>query len=439
MKSNNCNDLFEFKKFSPKGLESLLWWTPNYEGFYDGIIADGAVRSSKTVSVLCGFIMWSISSFSVKNFAICAKTLSALNRNIITPLKQILNTWGIRWHENKDVRLGMYIEFCTNRYYYFEFNNELSAGKIQGITLAGIIIDEVTLAPESFINMALSRLSIENAKFFMTCNPDNPFHIIKTAFIDMAIQKNILHLHFAMRDNLTLSEKTIQRYERMYKGAFYKRYILGLWVVAEGLVFDNFDETKIITLPPRADYYYIGIDYGVSNAMTYLLYGINLTDVCSCKVWAEKEYYHNGAKDGAKTNAMYCNDLNKFIGDKTISGIVIDPSALSFKTEIMSTLNIACIDANNDILDGIQYQYSLIGSGEYKVCSGCTETISEYSAYRWDEKLAAQGKDVPIKKKDHCQDNQRYFLNTVYRSLRTENDRVCISQRIDKNNNLRGY
>ncbi len=404
-----------------------MWWW--FQGSSDrprsphadkqGIIAEGSIRSSKTIDFICGFCLWSATYFKGQNFAICGKTFPALNRNVINELKKILNTWGWEWTEHRDPMMGPYLQFGGNKYFLFEFNNIQSKTKIQGITLAGLMIDEAALAGEDFIAMAVSRLSVTGAKYWFNCNPDNPAHYVKREYIDKAIEKGLLHLHFEMRDNLSLTEERIQFYESQYTGVFYKRYILGQWVQAEGLIYDFFNESlHTCDLPEQEDIrgISISVDYGTTNPTVFVACGWNRD---KSKIWAIDEYYYSSAEHNGrqKTDAEYCEDMKTFVNNvrrkfgNNIKAIIIDPSAASFKLELKrSDIGLRVVDADNAVLDGIRTVSKHMKKGILKICYPCKNGIKEIYGYLWDKKATDNGEDKPMKDSDHFLDSFRYNI-----------------------------
>lgn len=413
---------FAFAPFSERGKQAMLWWQPHYISSDSvGIIADGSVRSGKTISFICGFLLWSQRSFVDSNFAICGKSYPSIHRNVVSELKKILNTWQWSYKDIRDPKVGQGIQIGSNIYYYFEFNNEGSAGRIQGLTLAGALIDEATLAPSSFFEMALTRLSLPGSRFWANCNPDSPHHYIKKEYIDKARDKNILYLHFTMDDNLSLSQEIKDKYKSLFSGMFYQRYVLGLWVAAEGVIYDFFSEdthTKNITAH-KGYKYYIGIDYGTSSVTVFVLFGIE-EDTGKC--WAEKEYYYDAvASSRQKTDQDLLDDLRDFSNGYDIAAIIIDPSAASFKVlisyEFFSiSVNPEVINAANAVINGIRIQMHMLQTGKYIINKACVHTIKDYYSYVWDKKAQLIGLDKPLKVNDHTKDVERYFLYTIFGS-----------------------
>ena len=406
--------LFKFKPFSIKQKKVLTWWlreSPVKDK--DGIIADGSIRSGKTVSMALSFVMWAMESFSEQNFAMCGKTIGSFRRNVLMVLKLMLASRG---YKVKDHRADNFIEITfkgkVNYFYIFGGKDERSQDLIQGITLAGVLFDEVALMPESFVNQATGRCSIDGSKFWFNCNPDGPHHWFKTGWIDKVKEKNLLYLHFTMDDNLSLTEKIKQRYASLYSGVFFQRYILGLWVVAEGIIYDMFSEAKHIVSNIASNdtvKYYVSCDYGTQNATVFLLWqsGTNREWYCI------DEYYYSGREETTqKTDNAYADDLEVFIADRKIEAIIIDPSAASF-IALLKERGFKIKKARNDVLDGIRYVGTLLNLQKIFFHSNCKNTIKEFSSYVWDSKACERGEDKPIKQYDHAMDAVRYFCYTI--------------------------
>lgn len=269
----------------------------------DGVVADGAIRSGKTVCMSLSFVTWAMTTFDQMNFAMCGKTIGAFRRNVLTTLKLMLPSRG---YSVQDLRSDNMLIISkggrTNYFYLFGGKDERSQDLIQGITLAGVFFDEVALMPESFVSQATGRCSVDGSKFWFNCNPGNPGHWFKKEWLDKSTGyltqeqiweaqekgeslKNILYLHFKMDDNLSLTEKTKERYRSMYSGVFKDRYIKGLWVAAEGAIYRIFTENpvkyQISRLKPggkalpKLAYINIGVDFGGNkSAHTFVASGI---------------------------------------------------------------------------------------------------------------------------------------------------------------------
>lgn len=409
---------FKFEPFSKKQRKVLNWWTkdsPVKE--YDGIIADGAIRSGKTVSMSLSFALWAMSSFNGQNFAMCGKTIGSFRRNVLFWLKLMLKSLGYRVADHRADNLVIISKGSTENYFYiFGGKDERSQDLIQGITLAGVFFDEVALMPESFVNQATGRCSVDGSKFWFNCNPDGPYHWFKLNWIDKCKEKQLLYLHFMMDDNLSLSEKVKTRYRSMYTGVFYKRYILGLWAMAEGIIYDMFDAAKhIVTGRQEAiGSKYVSVDYGTQNATVYLLWEKNRKGQWT----ATKEYYYSGREEGAqKTDSEYADDMEKFLDGLTVESIIVDPAAASFIAELKKR-GLRVKKAKNDVLDGIRFVGNLLNLGLLLFSEDCKETIKEFGSYIWDDKALEHGEDRPVKQYDHCMDAVRYFAYTIVRRER---------------------
>jgi PBSX family phage terminase large subunit len=410
---------FKFKPFSRKQRKVLNWWcdtSPVKD--YDGIIADGAIRSGKTISMSLSFVMWAMSTFNGQNFAMCGKTIGSFRRNVLFWLKLMLRSRGYSVSDLRHDNLVIVSRGDTVNYFYiFGGKDEGSQDLIQGITLAGVFFDEVALMPESFVNQATGRCSVDGSKFWFNCNPDGPYHWFKVNWIDRAAEKNLLYLHFTMDDNLSLSEKIKQRYRSMYKGVFFKRYILGLWAMAEGVIYDMFNEEEhvIDSLDgiQWTDDYYVSVDYGTQNATVFQLWRKTTTGKHICI----KEYYYSGRDENAqKTDIEYAEDMVSWLGDtrKKVKAVIVDPSAASFIAQLKK-YGFHVKKAKNDVLDGIRLVGTLLNTKTILIYKDCVNTIREFGSYVWDKKAAERGEDKPVKFEDHCMDALRYYCMTVIR------------------------
>lgn len=409
--------IFKFQPFSLKQKKVLTWWCDSSPvKDKDGIIADGAIRSGKTVCMSLSFIMWAMHRFSGQNFAMCGKTIGSFRRNVLFWLKLMLKSRGYRVIDHRSDNL---VEIgrgkVTNYFYIFGGKDERSQDLIQGITLAGVFFDEVALMPESFVNQATGRCSVDGSKYWFNCNPDGPYHWFKTNWIDEAKKKNLIVLHFTMEDNLSLSEQIKARYRSMYSGVFYKRYILGLWAMAEGIIYDMFDVDRHVK--KVVDFArllidggrYVSIDYGTQNAMVFLLWNKGIDK----KWYCTREYYYSGRDKGMqKADSQYADDLEKWLEGTPVKAIIVDPSAASFITEL-NNRGYKTMKADNDVEDGIRLVSTLLNTEKIAFSQSCINTIKEFASYIWDPKAAERGEDKPIKQHDHAMDAVRYFCYTI--------------------------
>lgn len=400
----------EFKSFSKKQKLVLNWWCcdSKYKDC-DAIICDGAVRSGKTLCMSLSFVLWACSNFNNQAFALCGKTITSLRRNLVTPMLNVLKSLGYACDEKiSRGYVDISIMDISNRFYFFGGNDESSASKIQGITLGGVLFDEVALMPRSFVEQALARCSVNGSKFWFNCNPENPYHWFYNEWIKKTKEKNVLYIHFLMNDNPSLSKKIIKRYEKLYSGAFYERFILGKWVRPSGLVYPMFD-IDIHTYDDENlsfSKYYVSCDYGTVNPTSMGLWG------CCGDVWYRiREFYFNSRLKGyQKTDEEYYECLEELVSDLKITAVIVDPSAASFIQCIKRHNKFNVIPAKNDVVDGIRKVSEKLKNKSIKFHKSCKDTIREFSIYAWENNLS---KDVPKKENDHAMDDVRYFVSTA--------------------------
>lgn len=396
-----------YQKLSKRQKLAMLWWNqPKFQD-RDAIICDGSIRSGKTVSMAVGFILWSMSRFNGQTFGICGRTIQSLRRNVIIHLSDWVPP-DLRITEKRQENKLIVSDGCgrENVYYLFGGRDESSYTLVQGITLAGALLDEVALMPQSFVEQVTARCSVDGSKLWFNCNPGGPEHWFNKKWVLAAKEMNALHVHFTMSDNLSLAPKIRERYERMYTGVFYQRYILGLWVLAEGLVYD-FGEANITDGCPEGAEYYISVDYGTRNPCS-----AGLWSVTGDKAVRIKEYYYSGRESNRnKTDEEHCDAIEDLARGYTIKRVIVDPSAASFITSLKKR-KFKVLAANNNVLDGIRRTATYLKDGNIKIHRSCVDSIREFGLYCWDEK---KNDDSVVKENDHAMDDIRYFCNTIMR------------------------
>ena len=328
-----------YGRFSRKQLISMNWWQMKTFREYDAIICDGSIRSGKTISMTVGFVLWSMSQFDGQVFAICGKTIESLRRNVILHLPRWLEGLFTVQERRSENKMIISMGKRQNTYFLFGGKDEGSAALIQGMTLAGVLFDEVALMPQSFVNQATARCSVAGSKWWFNCNPEGPSHWFYTEWIKdgQPAKKNALHLHFTMNDNLTLSPKVRKRYEAQYAGVFYERFILGRWAVASGAIYGSCFSVEKNVRPSEGafDRCFVAVDYGTQNPCVFLLMRAREKDGRH-QHYVEREYYYDGrhSQTGQKTDEQYAKDMRSFIGDDKIECIIIDPSATSLIAQL---------------------------------------------------------------------------------------------------------
>ncbi|MBC8570543.1 PBSX family phage terminase large subunit [Zongyangia hominis] len=394
--------------FSKRQQAVLRWWTSRspYRR-HDAIICDGAIRSGKTFSMGLSFVVWAMLGFSDAAFALCGRTLGCVRRNLLSPLLPVLASLGFHAQETASQNL-VEISYAGrhNRFYLFGGNDESSAARIQGVTLSGALFDEVALLPRSFVEQALARCSVRGSKFWFNCNPEHPGHWFYQEWILKRREKRALYLHFTMRDNPALSPEIIRRYENIYSGAFYERFVLGRWSAAAGAVYPMFSPAAHVVnaLPQRMERYLLSCDYGIVNPCSAGLWGL------SGGVWYRmREYYYDAKAHGGvlRTDEEHYKAIEALGGGLPVREIVVDPSAASLMETVRSHGRFLPVPADNQVLPGIRAVAAALDEGKIKLWEGCVDSIREFSLYRWDE---AAGADRVVKRFDHAMDDIRYFV-----------------------------
>ncbi len=362
----------------------------------------GSVRSGKTWAVNVRLIK-EIKDGPLGDAMLLGTSREALQRNVVRPLCEFLS---IPPPSDKTTKMVLW-----NRVIHLlGAPDERAQARITGSTLALAGIDEGTLMPYGLFKMLQSRLSQKGAKMFITTNPSSPFHWLKTEIIDNK-ELDVKVFNFNLTDNPSLDPMFVENIKKEYKGIWYKRYILGEWALAEGAVYDFFDNSiHVIDHPPtRAKEYIVGVDYGTANPCVYVLIGIDYSVYPN--MWCEKEYVYDSSKTNRqKTDSEYAEDLKEFISGYNVSSIYVDPSAASFKLECRHAGITNIYEADNDVHNGIRFQTQHLQNGSYKICKCCTITIQEYGNYLWDMKAALSGIERPLKSNDHTKDAERYGI-----------------------------
>lgn len=400
----------KIKSFSKKQLCVLSWWFPGSKNCCrDALICDGAVRSGKTFCMSLSFVLWSFYCFSQSDFAFCGKTIRSLKRNMITPIIPLLESLGFKCEEKISQNfMTVYYHGICNRYYFFGGKDESSAALIQGMTLSGVMFDEVALMPRSFVEQAMARCSVNGSKFWFNCNPEYPQHWFYTEWIKKKDEKNALYIHFTMDDNPSLSQEVKKRYEGLYSGVFYERFVKGRWVAVHGAVYPFMADSEMYCEAPSSGFesYIVSCDYGTVNPASFGLWGLY-----GGEWYRIDEYYFDSRKEGCqKTDDEHYEGLCRLCGDRKIQRIIVDPSAASFIELIRRYGKYKVTPAQNDVVNGIRKVTAALKNGKVHICRNCMASRREFSLYRWDER---RGNDVPVKENDHAMDDIRYFVTAV--------------------------
>ena len=368
---------------------------------YDALICDGAVRSGKTSIMMWAYVRWAMENFSGQRFGVCGRTVDSCTKNIIVPFTAMSlakERYIVRWRRGDkvmEVRRGA----VTNYFEVFGGKDEASYTLIQGRTLAGVLLDEVVLMPRSFVEQALARCSVDGARLWFSCNPGSPHHWFYQEWIKRSRERNALYLHFEMTDNPGLSKRTLERYENMYAGIFYDRYVRGLWVAAEGIVYKDFanDTEKYLIGDPLEwakqngtsfSIISIGVDFGGTKSATkFQATGITK----NFRVVAlEEEYIKNEEIDPDALNrrfATFCQLITSKYGYSQtradsaetvlIRGLDHTAQKLRLGTQVKNALKM-------QITDRIRLVVLLMKQGRLKVSRNCPHLIDAFQSAIYD-------------------------------------------------------
>lgn len=405
---------FKFAPFSQKQKRLMSWWC---EGSplknCDGIIADGAARSGKTLSMSMSFIFWAMTAFNNQKFGMCGKTISSFRRNVLLDLKRILPRRGYRLVEHRTDNLVVISKGDVQNFFFiFGGKDEGSQDLIQGMTLAGVLFDEVVLQTESFVQQALLRCSVTGSKYWFNCNPQHPLHWFKTDFVDKHVEKNLIYLHFLMTDNLSLSKENIKRYERDFMGVFYDRFVKGLWVRAEGAIYTMFDKERHVGLPePKTKEevreltyidFGIGIDVGGRDATVYTLWGFTRG---YRQAHVISSWYHKQAKGQTVSYDDYSNSFFKWIHPwmlkyPGIKNVFVESADKLFRILLnqrkpmwATNLNFIPSYKGPSIHDRIEFICMLLNEGRIRINPSCKQLINALQSAMWSEKHPDQRLD----------------------------------------------
>jgi len=407
-------------RFSPKQNTVMTWWR---DETWEALICDGAVRSGKTFAMGVSFFLWAMRRFHGRQFGLCGRTIGSLRRNLLAELVPYLRRLGMRvWERRSENLLTVRFGNHTNRFLLFGGRDESSAALIQGSTLAGVLLDETALMPRSFVEQAIARCSVPGSRLWFNCNPEGPQHWFYQEWILQAEKRRALRLHFTMEDNPALTPAIRARYQRAYSGVFYRRFVLGEWAAAQGLIYDFFDPARDAAAVPEGpfDLWRISVDYGTTNPASFGVWG-RMGDV-----WyrVEEFYYDSRLAGSQKTDAEYADDLEQLAAGRSIQRVIADPSAASF-IEALRRRGFRVVKADNAVSDGIRVTADGLRSGRLRICTPCRDCLREIALYCWED----GGRDVPRKEHDHAMDELRYFAMDLAGEERSGFAAVAVERR----------
>lgn len=374
-------------------------------------IWSGAVRSGKTISSLLRWLEYVGRAPRGGALVVSGKTFDTVARNVFGPLMDPAVTGPAAKHvkytrgAGTATILGRQVEVITA-------NDAKAEGRLRGLTAAGAYVDELTLIPEEFFTQLLARLSVPGAKVFCTTNPDGPAHWVRKKFILRQGELDLGHWHFRLDDNPALDPAYVTALKSEYVGLWYRRFIEGAWVLAEGAVYDMWDETMHVVdvLPQIVQWIACGVDYGTTNPFAALLLGLGVDG----RLYLTREWrYDSKLQRRSLTDVEYSERLRAWLGQgEHPQYVIVDPSAASFRAQLHDH-GLASRLGDNEVIPGIRTMGSLLATDRLKVHRSCKGLIEEIPGYSWDDEKAEKGEDVPIKVADHSCDAARYAVHTT--------------------------
>lgn len=357
-------------------------------------IWEGAVRSGKTYISLWRWIK-ELTYGPAGEYCMISRTYDTFKRNLLPLLSNMIGA-DARYYAGKRE-----MNIFNKTIHIIGADDSSADSKIRGATFCGSYVDEITMIPEAVFKMLISRCAMGGARIFGTTNPDSPYHWLKKDFL--TDNPDVKSWQFSLDDNPNLTKEEKDYLKRQYKGLWFRRFIEGLWVQAEGAIYDFFDpNVHVIDMPPgNPESMILGVDYGTTNPCSFVLVSINKSKYPN--MWVDSVYYYDSkVHQRQKTDSEYAEDLIKFIENKPVRAIYVDPSAASFKLELSRHGVQNLYDAENEVIDGIRMVSKLFNNGTLKVCKNCDILIKEIQGYVWDPKCEKTGKEQPLKRSDHC-------------------------------------
>lgn len=382
-------------------------------------ILEGAVRSSKTWAMMPK-LLW-LSRYAVAGHrVILGVTRNTVYNNVLSDLFTIIGPGGFQYSRSSGA-----LSLFGTPWQVIGARDEGSEKYIRGLTIGIAYCDELSLIPRSSYQMIMSRMSPKGARFYATTNPDSPYHWLKTEVIDSESLRNandIFVEHFNLDDNPHLDTEFKESLKRQFSGIFYKRFIEGMWVLAEGAIYrdvlteDLFytDAERPPALRSRGGHleHWIGVDYGTINPCVFIdVYDDGRT------LWMDREYYWDSrAQNRQKTDAEYADDMVSFVGGgdtRQWPGVIVDPSAASLQAELRNR-GFWVIDGDNSVDDGIRRVSAMLNRKKLRINKqGCPKGVKEMQTYAWADKRAeTTGREQPLKLHDHFPDAVRYIVQT---------------------------
>jgi len=381
-------------------------------------LLDGATGAAKTWAINAKLISLLAQGYWPGGIGlISGNSKTTVKTNLLNDLESWVGSKRFHYNSQNGELL-----LCGKPFLVVGAKDEASWKAIRGSTVGIWIADEVTLYPQSFFDMAVTRLRLHGSRMYGSTNPSTPFHPLKKNYIDNPEKRangDFWYEHLTLEDNPNLPEERKDFLRRQFVGVFYRRYILGEWCIADGSIYGHVltddifytDEWLRENHPGLKNNgghaaRFLAADYGTANPTVFIdIYDDGDT------LWVDREWRHDSREENYQmTDAQYADKLIEFIGPIRAE-VILDPSAASFAAEL-NTRGIYPTDADNEVLDGIRFVSTMLGRKKLRINRGCTRGVQELFAYGWNDKSAARGVEEPIKSADHFPDALRYACRT---------------------------
>lgn len=389
-------------------------------------IWEGAIRSGKTFGSMMRWLMFLSNPPGGGQFVMVGRTRESLARNVISPMQDpdIFGEFADTVHY---VTGAPSATILGRRVYMLGASDAKAEKSLRGLTVAGAYADEITVIRSDFFHQLLGRMSVTGAKLFGTTNPDNPMHWLKAEYLDRLHElPDWRSWHFTLDDNPALSEDYKNSIKREYTGLWYRRFILGHWVAADGAVYDMWEPSKHVVrwkdLPQMVELFGVGVDYGTTNPTVALLLGVGADGV----LYLIDEWSYTPRSDATRwTDAQLSRGLRDWLAEGHLpyptrmppGPVIVDPAAASFRVQLLQD-ELPTYAAENDVLYGIRTIATLLSTGKLKVTDRCKTFMTEVAGYSWDTQATSEGYDQPIKSADHALDAARYAIVTTEKRWR---------------------
>ncbi|MGW7413420.1 PBSX family phage terminase large subunit [Streptomyces sp. NPDC054863] len=372
----------------------------------------GSVRSGKTIASLVCFLLMVRRAPASGLIVICGRSLQTIERNCLDVLQDPI-LFGDAAAEVHHTRGATTAVILGRVVHLIGASDARAEGRLRGLTASLAYCDEVTLLPAAFFRQLLARLSVPGAKLLGTTNPDSPRHWLRTDYLDRADELDLAAFHFRLADNPSLEPAYVNALAAEFTGLWRRRMIEGEWVVAEGAIYDCYDEQRhLVDELPTMHRYWVGLDYGTANPFSALVLGMGDDN----RLYVVSEWRHDSrAAHRQMTDAQYSDAVRAWLDELGVEPewTFVDPSAASFSTQLWADGHPGVTKAVNDVLDGIRSVSVALASGLLRIHRSCAGLLAELPNYVWDSTAAERGEDKPAKRDDHSLDALRYVIHST--------------------------